>query len=377
MDELLDPPPVEYTQWYRHYAQVLHTPPPDPFERVKQDAGWASGVRRLRTICEVVLLDASTTFKLHSVQLEAFLCMLPTMLPVIFGVGFFRQYACERNDLYDLLQVPHDKMMFIYIGSRRDGKSVVLALAIAGLVCIGPLDVNEVPLFGPSEMVPIRLLALVAGMLKISAIKARLERVYSAPPKVTQKKITIGRYTFKAYAPTQTSLRGISPKWEAIDELFVLASETFQKLFIARYPETAVGSCSITTPRGDQAWSHKFHKSREVCHVLYRARICPECNALVQDSPEQYKMVEEQCWRKGHVEVRPFTFSIHPSSAARHPVEVGEARERLGSVHGRNVLRPGDRRSGWDGRIHLPVPPRHPALAVVHAIRTLTFVPAL
>jgi len=292
--------PAAYDVWYRAFEQSVTNPSPDPFSRIKREKQWIKGVRRLKEICEIVLVDACGVYKLHAEQLDAFLYTIPTMLPVIFGVGFYRQYAVEQTDMFELLQLPHNKLFFLYIGSRRVGKSILMALIIVALMFVRPHDVTEVPIFGPTEKVPMRMLAVVASMFNIPAIKRRLERM----PRVAQKKIVVKGVPYTVHAPTEASLRGLSSKMDFGDEMFNLPSrEDWEKLFIVRYAaETGVGAMWLTTPRGDRAWTAKYHTSTEKVEVLYRARICPECNKLVLDNPESYRLVEKHCHKQGHIE---------------------------------------------------------------------------
>ena len=290
-----------YTRWAAHLRRSFHNPPPDVYAACKSEGEWARGVARLRVMCQVVLVDAAATYTLHRLQMQAFLAALPTTLPYVFGPGFYRQSEAQ---IHDLLQTVHRKLFCLYIGARRDGKSVVQALLAAALLVIGYDETIILPAFGPALNTGIRMVANASAMLHIKNIAARLV----GRLKPTAQKVVVERgtdlTTFQAFAPTEKSLRGISPIMELGDEMFAFKDAgQLRKLYLARYAGERVGAFWVTTPNGDHAWTQDFQKSTDAVHIVNNAKICNVCRAKVEaDSGLKFEEVASACEAAGHVE---------------------------------------------------------------------------
>lgn len=295
-------PPASYKRWAGNLRNSVNREPIDMFRMMKEDPRWLDGVRRLRTYCEIVLEDCNDVYPLSSLQFEAFQKSIPSVLHVIFGRAFYKLYS--DKGFYDVLYAMHKKMVFILVGARRDGKTILQAMCAAALLIVANVDGKyTLPAHGPTEKTGIRNVATAAAILHFKKVSERLNG--KRPTILTKKiKIEVDGYerVYVAKTSTEKSMRGVGFDVDYGDELFAYDdARLIQVLFISRYHIGGVGAFWLTTLRSTSGWTEKYTVSSDVVEVLYKARICVRCREECQSSSD-LKEAMDMCERLGHVE---------------------------------------------------------------------------
>ena len=299
-----------YREWSAALHDDIHRPPHDQFAEIKGDPAWRRGERNLRDFLTFVLEDLQPVYRLIPTQFDMVMEFLPAFIPSLYGLSFFSLY--ERQ-VFHLLGTRHTKLFVLYVGSRRDGKTVALTMCLAGLLLFASRDDGPVmlPAFGPSEETSKRLVAHVTNILKNSKIKGRVSELIMKQTKGTATKCTVHlrdgtESNLVSLALTEARLRGLSATFDCTDEFFAIKDyEKIQKLLLARYGQTGVGGVAITTPHFEHRWPEMWDKDKTkdstVARVLHKARLCKNCAKTVTH-PDEYPAALERCEGLQHVE---------------------------------------------------------------------------
>lgn len=315
-----------WQEWKQSFTAELRVgDEADPHLQLKRERGWVDGVRRLdlfSTICLEVV-----EHRLHITQFEVFRGIIPLMIPTLFGINFYNQYV---DDLNGALGMEHDKTMYMYVGSRRDGKSVIISIIAAAIMVAavgdvvtadagdmesrlsnvkvggrsGECVVLSIPALGPSLATGKRLVGLVKSVFQQKGMAKYVTKVVSNSQICYGIRVGKTVREIRAYAVTEVSLRGLSAKIEFVDEFFAFTqaeySEKVTPLLLSRYTEQSVRAVVITTPNAANAWTRQFLEDSSVVKVKYNARICQKCLDSCVDYADIKKTMEE-CEKAGHV----------------------------------------------------------------------------
>jgi len=293
-------------RWLDAIDEDIRHPPDDDFSVLKQEDDWIEGIERLDRFCAFVLVETRVIFPLIHLQFEMFLEFLPAFIPTIFGKALFMQYPTK---IHQLLGTRHRCPFVVYVGSRRDGKTVCLSRCIAGLLIHGKgLGGSTVlPGFGPVLKTPKRMVASVSGILCDSRLDDYFRQYTEHKTKPIKEAVTVflrgGReMRFQALTLTPENVRGLSSILDFADEFFTMKYKHIQPLMIVRYIEVGCGGVVITTPNYLNRWTDRFTRSSKTVRVIYKARICKACGLRSTRGEADMDDVLEACQDAGHVE---------------------------------------------------------------------------
>lgn len=292
-----------YDVWFDNFEEDKHAHEVNFLKlQVVEEPQYVNGLNKMKQLVKFCLVDIAQKFSYAGLQFELFLDAIPITMPVFFGKGFYVQY---KNVLWKILGLNHDKVYLFFIGGRRDGKSILQASFVAGVLAIAETDDGTdflIPLLGPGEATGIRMVGNISAMYVINEVKKAFSHL---KVKKTVKKITVvdtrtGKVKVaEAKAPTATALRGVNSSMDAIDEATFIPYEANEKYNITRYKEDGVAGFAISTPNISEPRWKQFYKPSKVVRSVIKDQVCGECIEKNEqfDSPEELR---KYCHSQGH-----------------------------------------------------------------------------
>lgn len=278
---------------------------------IEKEPIYKQGLIKLKGIlkfCLVVVakdLKGNDLYPFSNLQFTAFMKQIPTFLPLIFGVSFFSQY---KEELHHVLGTLHQKLCFVWIGARRDGKSMLAAISMAALVLHCPTDKFSMAIMGSSGDCAERMLGNIGQVLNWGVVVAKYGKKFKH--KINKRSVYVRNMgdskdikEITSHAPTDNQLRGTNKSYDCGDELTRMPKEFFMSQCAGRYGEN-LGSTFISNANPSEPFFDKFKKSTIVVELLNQPRICEdckrECRANTGNDTLHAAMV--RCWERNHVE---------------------------------------------------------------------------
>lgn len=264
---------------------------------------WAPGVEKMKKFLYYSLKLVYAVFPFTDDQFEVFWEVLPATQPIFFGKSFYTQY---KSCVYKILGLPHNKLFIFYIGSRRDGKSILQSVIDSGILAIAETfdgSIFFMPLGGPGEDTGQRAVNNINMMFQIKRIqeefkhlkiKASVKKITVVDTKTGVKKMAVAK------APTDGSMRGINSNFDSIDETTFIEYDKFDKYYITRMKDEGLSAFSISTPNYSEHEFKKFYKETPVVRSIIKDQLCPTCLLLRETHNLSLEECQEICHKKGH-----------------------------------------------------------------------------
>ena len=281
-------------------------------EPLERETAFKEGLKKLYKIInfclKVVASDGhgKDLYPFTELQFTAFMNQLPTFLPLIFGVTIYTTYT---EQLHRLLGTIHKKLCFVWIGARRDGKSMETAIAMASLVLFCPSEPFSMAVMGMNGDCAKRMLGNIGQVLNWSVVesvvdgslhnKINKETIYVTNPNDPKDKRQL-----TSHAPTLGQMKGTNKIFDCGDELTQWPWFFFPTQCAARYGES-LGSVFITNPNPAEPRWDIFNQSSSVIEVLNRKRMCDKCIRKSKSNigfDASLSLAMKKCWELGHVE---------------------------------------------------------------------------
>ena len=305
-------PPVKKIKYKAHYTDLANNlmkdieAPNNIYSDIRSEAAYKNGVIILKRIIKFCLYEVSDVYKLSPLQYEGFINWLSITLPLIYGKVYYNK---NKDELNKHLGTLHDKLVYIFVGARRDGKSILQAITTAAIIIHCDASPFFIPIIGPVEDTGCRMIKNIASILDIPLVKEKYDKYYKV--KVSYKKLILIRRNenmnklsnqkvIEAKAPTDNAFRGINSTYDIGDEMFKLEKAFMDSQLWPRYWESIPAYFS-TNATDDEVINELLSKDSDLIKVTNKERICNKCKEKIGQYVDLLK-IQEDCQKLGHTE---------------------------------------------------------------------------
>lgn len=273
------------------------------------DPAFKRGIKMVKDIINCCLNLVATVFTFTPLQFKLFKGQLTCAIPFLFGIQFF---LAHRKLILKLLGLKNHKLLYIFIGSRRDGKSIVLCSMIVAMCCVLDEEMKLIqdcmPLCGPKEKNGITFLGILERIFSIPAIREKYPYIRFSRSQKTGSVKNLNNdleYSLSPITNTDGGFRGKTFYYQPVDEFLFFEPSDWYTYFLPRFKQDGIAAVMITTPNSEETAFDIYHETTIKFTVDDCSRICRSCIDKMKNNNPKYKdmdMAEKVCIRKKHRE---------------------------------------------------------------------------